>query len=490
MWFDSGSMSFAQVHYPFENAEWFEHHFPGDFIVEYIGQTRGWFYTLHVLATALFDRPGLLVVRQPRHRAGQRRPEDEQVAEELPRRLARSSTATAPTRCAGSSCRSGILRGSNLVVTEEGIREGVRQVLIPLWNSWSFFSLYANAFDGGKGYTRPVVDGLDRPARPLPARQAARHGRDRAGARWTPTTSRAPASRCASSSTRMTNWYIRRSRERFWDTAAGDGAVARAAFDTLYTALEVLTRVAAPLLPLVTEEIWRGLTGGRSVHLEDWPDAARPPGRRRARRRDGPGAGGVLHRLVAAQGREAAGAPAAAAADRRHQRPRGAAAVRRHRRRRAQRQGGHRARRRRGARVRLRHQPAPRRQRPRRRPAPGSRRADRDQGQQDRRLVGGRRRHGHLGRPRARRGRVRRRDGGRRRAGRLAHHRDAARRRVRRARHRRHAPSSRSRVRPATSCGRCSRPGATPASTSPTASRSRSPAPSSSTARCSATASW
>ena len=75
----------------------------------------------------------------------------------------------------------------------------------------------------------------------------------------------------------MTNWYIRRSRERFWDTAAGDGAVARAAFDTLYTTLEVLTRVAAPLLPLVTEEIWRGLTGGRSVHLEDWPDAADLP---------------------------------------------------------------------------------------------------------------------------------------------------------------------------------------------------------------------
>ncbi len=63
VWFDSGSMPFAQVHYPFENAEWFEHHYPGDFIVEYIGQTRGWFYTLHVLATALFDRPGLPHVR-------------------------------------------------------------------------------------------------------------------------------------------------------------------------------------------------------------------------------------------------------------------------------------------------------------------------------------------------------------------------------------------------------------------------------------------
>ena len=97
-----GLDAFAQVHYPFENADWFEHHFPGDFIVEYIGQTRGWFYTLHVLATALFDRPAFSVVRQPRHRARHRRPEDDQVAAQLPRRVARSSTATAPTRCAGS----------------------------------------------------------------------------------------------------------------------------------------------------------------------------------------------------------------------------------------------------------------------------------------------------------------------------------------------------------------------------------------------------
>ena len=78
-WFESGSMPFAQVHYPFENREWFDSHYPGDFIVEYIGQTRGWFYTLHVLATALFDRPAFQHLRQPRHRAGQRRAEDVQV---------------------------------------------------------------------------------------------------------------------------------------------------------------------------------------------------------------------------------------------------------------------------------------------------------------------------------------------------------------------------------------------------------------------------
>ena len=198
VWFDSGSMSFAQVHYPFENAEWFEHHFPGDFIVEYIGQTRGWFYTLHVLATALFDRPAFsscishgIVLGSDGQKMSKSLKNYPDVSEVFNR-----DGADAMRWFLMSS---GILRGSNLVVTEEGIREGVRQVLIPLWNSWSFFSLYANA-RRREGLHGPVVDRLDRPARPLPAREAGRVSR-RCRARWTPTTSRAPASRCASSST-------------------------------------------------------------------------------------------------------------------------------------------------------------------------------------------------------------------------------------------------------------------------------------------------
>ena len=101
-WFESGSMPFAQVHYPFENADWFEHHYPGDFIVEYIGQTRGWFYTMHVLATALFDRPAFRTCVEPRHPAGRRRPQDVQEPAQLPGRATRCSTRTARTRCAGS----------------------------------------------------------------------------------------------------------------------------------------------------------------------------------------------------------------------------------------------------------------------------------------------------------------------------------------------------------------------------------------------------
>ena len=200
VWFDSGSMSFAQVHYPFENAEWFEHHFPGDFIVEYIGQTRGWFYTLHVLATALFDRPAFsscvshgIVLGSDGQKMSKSLKNYPDVSEVFNR-----DGADAMRWFLMSS---GILRGSNLVVTEEGIREGVRQVLIPLWNSWYFFSLYANAVDGGARGTPPS----GRPRRPTRStatcsRSCAAWSR-RCRARWTPTTSLAPASRCASSST-------------------------------------------------------------------------------------------------------------------------------------------------------------------------------------------------------------------------------------------------------------------------------------------------
>jgi isoleucyl-tRNA synthetase len=273
VWFDSGSMSFAQVHYPHENAEWFEHHFPGDFIVEYIGQTRGWFYTLHVLATALFDRPafsscvshGIVLGSdgQKMSKSLRNYPDVREVFDRDGADAMRWFLMSSP-----------ILRGGNLVVTEQAIRDGVRQVLIPLWNTWYFFSLYANAANGGAGYqarwSTASTDPLDRyllaKLREYVQETQAHLDRYEVAA--------------ACDSTRafldvLTNWYVRRSRERFWDTGEGGGA--EQAFDTLYTALEVVCRVAAPLLPLVTEEIWRGLTGGRSVHLTDWPEASDLP---------------------------------------------------------------------------------------------------------------------------------------------------------------------------------------------------------------------
>ena len=264
VWFDSGSMPFAQVHYPFENEEWFVSHSPADFIVEYIGQTRGWFYLLHVLSTALFDRPAFRNVISHGIVLGS----DGQKMSKSLRNYPDVSEVF--DRDGADAMRwflmsSSVIRGGNLVVTEEGIRGGVRELLLPLWSTYYFFTLYAGAsrYEGTAAYssenlldryilakTGELITSVTEQLESLDSPLAAEQLRDFADV--------------------LTNWYVRRSRDRFWE---GD----EAAFDTLYTVLETVMRVSAPLIPLIAEEMWRGLTGGRSVHLEDWPDAAQFP---------------------------------------------------------------------------------------------------------------------------------------------------------------------------------------------------------------------
>jgi isoleucyl-tRNA synthetase len=272
VWFDSGSMPYAQVHYPFENTEWFEHHYPGDFIVEYIGQTRGWFYTMHILATGLFDRPAFsncLVHGVVLGSDGQKMSKSLRNYPDVSEVFDRDGADAMRWFLMSSA----ILRGGNLIVTEQGIRDGVRQVLIPLWNAWYFFSLYANVANGAAGYDAKInfgsSDVLDRyilakTAQFVQSMTAELDALNIAAA--------CDATRNFLDA--LSNWYIRRSRNRFWD---GESAGSFAAFDTLFTVLEATTRAAAPLLPLTTEEIWRGLTGGRSVHLTDWPGASDLP---------------------------------------------------------------------------------------------------------------------------------------------------------------------------------------------------------------------
>ncbi|QGH69929.1 isoleucine--tRNA ligase [Pseudactinotalea sp. HY158] len=275
VWFDSGSMPFAQVHYPFENSDWFEHHFPGDFIVEYVGQTRGWFYLLHVLSTALFDRPafrtvvshGIVLGDDGRKASKSLRnyPDPTEMWDSYGSDAVRLALMSSP-----------VLRGGNLIVAEEAIREQVRGVLLPLWNAAYFFSLYANAVGGGEraddaapagGYlaSPPApaeVAGLDVMDRYLLARTHDLVGAVRADMEAYDVP--AAAAHIREHLDVLTNWYVRTSRNRFWGEDRG-------AYDTLYTALEVLARITAPLAPMVVEEIWRGLTGGRSVHLTNWP---------------------------------------------------------------------------------------------------------------------------------------------------------------------------------------------------------------------------
>ncbi len=292
-WFESGSMPFAQVHYPFENKDWFEANFPADFIVEYINQTRGWFYTLHVLAGALFDRPAFSnVICHGILLAGD--------GEKLSKRLRNYTEPTEIFERFGSDAlrwylmSTHIVRGGDTRLSDDGIAQVTRQVLIPIWNAYSFFTLYANA-DGYRAepvdLTAATSEGHDplalldrymlaKTASTLEAVTAHLDAYDLPGA----------AAELAAFIDALNNWYIRRSRDRFWgtddvsvgspntgdDVSLGSPTSGDAdAFDTLYCVLVTFTQMAAPLLPMIAEEIYTGLTGEASVHLTDWPDPQR-----------------------------------------------------------------------------------------------------------------------------------------------------------------------------------------------------------------------
>ncbi len=266
-WFESGSMPYAQHHYPFENVEFFEKHNPADFIVEYIAQTRGWFYTMHVLSVALFDRPafsnvichGVVLDSEGQKLSKKLRnyPDPLDIFETIGSDALRWRLISSP-----------ILRGLDLSIDRDGedVRAVVRQILNPIWNAYSFFTLYANA-DGYRAKHR--VDSehlLDRyilaKTHDLVVEATGQlDAYDLAGASAT----------VHGFLDALTNWYIRRSRERFWNAEAGD--VDTDALDTLYTVLTTLMKVAAPLLPFTTEEIWTGLTSDGSLHLQSWPEA-------------------------------------------------------------------------------------------------------------------------------------------------------------------------------------------------------------------------
>ncbi|WP_419851313.1 isoleucine--tRNA ligase [Candidatus Poriferisocius sp.] len=268
-WFESGSMPFAQVHYPFENKEWFEHHFPADFIVEYINQTRGWFYTLHVLASALFDRPafnnvichGILLDSQGRKLSKKLRNYTE--PEEI---FATKGSDALRWYLMGSP----IVRGGDLRLDDSGIDDVLRQVIIPIWNAYYFFALYANA-DGIQA--KPRADSEELLDRYILAktRQLTEAVTQRMEAYDLP----GATAELEGFIDSLNNWYIRRSRDRFWAPSRPSSADDKQdAYDTLFTVLTTLARLLAPFLPLVSEEIYRGLTGESSVHLCGWPDPA------------------------------------------------------------------------------------------------------------------------------------------------------------------------------------------------------------------------
>ena len=276
-WFESGSMPYGQAHYPFENKDWFESHFPADFIVEYTAQTRGWFYTLMVLSTALFDRPPFLncichgVVLDS---AGQK----------LSKRLNNYADPLELFDKYGADAlrltmlSSGIVKGQELLIDKEGkmVFESLRLHIKPIWNAYNFFTLYANAdgiraqlssLDSIRG-SRESFEALESWASPRPretnvldsyilsklaiAIQKIEQSLDAFD-------SQAAYAEISAFFEVLNNWYIRRSRNRFWKTEKD--ADKKAAYDTLYTCLELMSRAMSSLLPIVSEAIYLGLQG-------------------------------------------------------------------------------------------------------------------------------------------------------------------------------------------------------------------------------------
>lgn len=268
VWFDSGSMPFAQQHYPFENKDYFEANFPADFIVEYMAQTRGWFYTMMVLSTALFDKAPFktcichgVVLGEDRLKLSKRLknyPDPSAVLDQYGADALRVFMLSSP-----------LLAGGDLVIhgDSRGVQEALRKAILPLWNASYFFTLYANA----DGYRAKLVsEATNEHDRYILAKvrafvaelEAKLEGNDLPGAYGL----------IAPFLDVSNNWHIRRNRARFWGEAVTDDK--RAAFDTLYTVLVTVTKALAPLMPFVTEQLYRGLTGETSVHLADWPDVS------------------------------------------------------------------------------------------------------------------------------------------------------------------------------------------------------------------------
>jgi isoleucyl-tRNA synthetase len=275
-WFESGAMPYAQNHYPFENREHFEANFPADFISEGLDQTRGWFYTLTVLAAALFDKPafthcivnGLVLAEDGKKMSKSARnfPDPMEVMNEFGADALRLFLMH-------SAC----VKAEDLRYSDTGVKEVLKNVIIPLWNSYSFFVTYAN-IDKVRPEQAP-----ENPGNPID--------------RWILSETQGLVQQVSEQLDLydlqkginpivefidlLNNWYIRRSRRRFWRPESKNDVDKRQAYETLYSVLITLVQVAAPFIPFITEEIYGNLKAKglpESVHLTDFP--VYDPGRR------------------------------------------------------------------------------------------------------------------------------------------------------------------------------------------------------------------
>ncbi|MBP7710604.1 MAG: isoleucine--tRNA ligase [Rickettsiales bacterium] len=257
-WFESGSMPYAQVHYPFENKEWFEANFPADFITEYVAQTRGWFYTLMVLSTALFDRaPFKNVICHGTIL--------DEKSQKLSKRLKNYADPLEIFSTFGSDAlrfymiSQPVMRGQELRIDKDGkaVRDTLRLSIKPMINAFNFFCLYANA-DGIKAsrieFKKDLKNTLDRYI--LAKLKATVTKIDEAMQSYDTVVACEEFNQFFEA---LNNWYIRRNRQRFWKGELDQDK--QEAYDVLYTVLVSMCEASAPLLPFTSEFVWKGLKG-------------------------------------------------------------------------------------------------------------------------------------------------------------------------------------------------------------------------------------
>lgn len=259
-WVESGSMPWASIHYPFENTDQFNDTFPADYIIEGIDQTRGWFYSLMVLATALFDKPAFKVVSA-----------NGMLVDENKKKFSKSVgnfvNPEEQLEHFGADAVRLFILGSNFMKAEpvstdkEGkvFNESIKNILTPLWNAYHFFTLYANAGNVIAQDSSTPDNVLDKYI--LAELDELVGSVSSALEEYKPDIAVREFTRFLEI---LNNWYIRRSRERFWGEDQD-------AFNTLHFVLTKVCKTLAPLAPFISDYIYKNLTGKESVHLEAFP---------------------------------------------------------------------------------------------------------------------------------------------------------------------------------------------------------------------------
>jgi len=265
-WFESGSVPFARLHYPFENKEWFDNHTTSDFVVEYTGQIRCWFYYLHVLSVALFDKPaykncivhGTILAKD---------------GKKLSKKSKNYTDPMGLMRTFGTDALRLYMYQSNAMIVNDmqfddnGLKDSLQQIVLPLWNCSYFYQSYAkiDGFNGDLNVVSVPKNKLDEwiLAKLYETEKKIKESMDKyqVDEYVRPMISLLDG---------LTNWYIRRSRRRFWGSGMTEDK--KSAYETLYYVLVNTCKLLAPVAPVVSERVFKALTTKESVHLENWPD--------------------------------------------------------------------------------------------------------------------------------------------------------------------------------------------------------------------------